>query len=340
MSELINYNDNTLQLLNYEELPKSEFVIAPELKEIMQKKIPYYIDSLAHNSQAAFKSDMGIFLSWCRENGYSAIPVEPTVLRRFVIEQAKEKAPSTIQRRLSTINKIHQILKLIKPAAEPEVVSAVKTIQENSDYEVRQAQPFREFNLSILGSIINKESLLDVRDLAIIALAHSTLLRRSEIAKVKTSHLDFDVTTGDATIEVRKIKSKKGDRSVHYAYLSPFATYWLKKWLELSGIEEGSLFRGLTKHETLRRRPLCGASIATSINRMGRLINDDFHFTGHSTRVGAAQDMVANGIETTKAMNAGRWKDHKTFMRYVAKLHAKENGMAELSRKKQSTAFG
>jgi hypothetical protein len=35
-------------------------------------------------------------------------------------------------------------------------------------------------------------------------------------------------------------------------------------------------------------------------------------------------------------MNAGRWKSHKTFMRYVSKLHAKENGMAQLYRKKSN----
>lgn len=318
----------------YEEVPENDFSIDPLLEEEMRKKVPYYIESLSKNSQEAFRYDMAVFMGWCTKNRHCAIPAHPLVMRKFIIWQYTEKkAPTTIQRRLSSINKLHKILGLSRPGEEPEVVSALKNIQEYSNYEVRQAQPFREANLTILGSVIDKENLRDVRDLAITALAYSTLLRRSEVSKLEVGHIEFD-PDGDAIVEVKKIKSKKGNTDIHFAYLTPFATFWVKRWLKMSEIVEGSLFRSMTKHGTLRHRSLTGEMIALSINRMGRLIDEDFHFTGHSTRVGAAQDMVSAGVETTKAMNAGRWKDHKTFMRYVARLSAKENGMAELHRKK------
>jgi site-specific recombinase XerD len=341
VSKLLLIGENVPSSLCHEEIPESSYLVDPELKEIMGRKIPYHIESLSHNSQAAFKSDMANYMTWCRKNNVCAIPVESIVLRKFVLDMAaNQKAPTTIQRYLSTVNKIHQVLGLAKPASEPEVVSAMKNINEFSEHEVRQAQPFREVNLNILGSIIDKDSLKDVRDMAIIACAFSTLLRRSEVARIEVNNLEFDPLEGDGSVEIKKIKSKKGRTDIHYAYLSPIATFWVKKWLEMSEIESGRLFRSLTKHQTVRRRPVDGQVVAMAINRLGRMINKDFNFTGHSTRVGAAIEMVANGIETTKAMNAGRWKDHKTFMRYIARIQAKENGMAELYRKKQGGMAG
>lgn len=326
--------DNLAFLPAHDEAPQSDHTIDPSMKEGMRTKVPYYIESLSKNSQEAFRYDMGVFVSWCKKRSHCAIPVHPLTLRKFIIEQHGEgKAPTTIQRRLSTINKLHKILGLTRPGDEPEVVSALKNIQEYSDYQVRQAQPFRESNLNILSSIIDKESIRDVRDLAITALSYSTLLRRSEVARLRVEHIEFDAG-GDAIVEIRKIKSQKGNKDIHFAYLTPLATFWVKRWLKISGIVDGILFRSITRHGTLRSRGLTGQMVAMSINRMGLLIDEDFHFTGHSTRVGAAQDMVAAGVETTKAMNAGRWKDHKTFMRYVARLSAKENGMAELHRRK------
>ncbi|MBE0468212.1 MAG: tyrosine-type recombinase/integrase [Methyloprofundus sp.] len=337
---LIKNEDQGKFLPMYEEVPEHDHTIDPSLQEGMRKKVPYYIESLSKNSQEAFKYDMAVYMTWCKKNRHCALPAHPLVMRKFIIQQhADKKAPTTIQRRLSTINKLHKILGLTRPGEEPEVVSALKNIQEYSEHEVRQAQPFRESNLTILGSVVDKNSIRDVRDLAITALAYSTLLRRSEVAKLEVGHIEFD-SEGDAVVEVKKIKSKKGNKDIHYAYLTPFATFWVKRWLKMSGVAEGLLFRSMTKHGTLRRRGLTGQMVAMSINRMGLLIDEDFHFTGHSTRVGAAQDMVASGVETTKAMNAGRWKDHKTFMRYVARLSAKENGMAELHRKKSGQGAG
>lgn len=42
-------------------------------------------------------------------------------------------------------------------------------------------------------------------------------------------------------------------------------------------------------------------------------------FSGHSLRVGAAQDLLRNGYDTAAIMRAGGWKSLATLARYLEK---------------------
>ena len=52
-------------------------------------------------------------------------------------------------------------------------------------------------------------------------------------------------------------------------------------------------------------------------------------YSGHSPRVGAAQDMAAVGIGTAAILQAGAWKDERMVRRDIRKLGALEGGMAQ-----------
>ena len=52
-------------------------------------------------------------------------------------------------------------------------------------------------------------------------------------------------------------------------------------------------------------------------------------YSGHSLRVGAAQDIAAVGIGTAAILQAGGWKDERMVRRYIRKLGALEGGMAQ-----------
>ncbi|MCY3641626.1 MAG: integrase, partial [Gammaproteobacteria bacterium] len=54
--------------------------------------------------------------------------------------------------------------------------------------------------------------------------------------------------------------------------------------------------------------------------------------SGHSPRIGAAQDMVASGIEMPAILQAGRWKTTVMVSRYGERLLASRSGAAQLAR--------
>ena len=54
--------------------------------------------------------------------------------------------------------------------------------------------------------------------------------------------------------------------------------------------------------------------------------------SGHSPRVGAAQDMIASGIRIPAIMQAGRWKSAAMVQRYGEWLLAQRSAAAQLAR--------
>jgi len=50
--------------------------------------------------------------------------------------------------------------------------------------------------------------------------------------------------------------------------------------------------------------------------------------SGHSVRVGAAQDLLALNIDLASIMQAGRWKSSRVPMRYWEEVLAARGGMA------------
>jgi len=53
--------------------------------------------------------------------------------------------------------------------------------------------------------------------------------------------------------------------------------------------------------------------------------------SGHSTRVGACQDLVVAGIDMPAIMQAGGWKTPERVARYSEALQVKRGGMAQLA---------
>ena len=55
--------------------------------------------------------------------------------------------------------------------------------------------------------------------------------------------------------------------------------------------------------------------------------------SGHSMRVGVAQDMMANGIGILPIMQAGGWRSMNIVGRYVQEASVTQNGIAQLFRR-------
>ena len=108
----------------------------------------------------------------------------------------------------------------------------------------------------------------------------------------------------------------------------------VREWLEQSGVGEGRVFRSLSRGVV--GEGLEAGQVSRIFKRMSRkaglpaeLVE---HISGHSTRVGAAQDMVAGGISMAAIQHAGRWKTAAMVTRYGERLLARRSGAAQLAR--------
>ena len=112
----------------------------------------------------------------------------------------------------------------------------------------------------------------------------------------------------------------------------------MRRWCGRGSIAEGFLFRSVGKGGRVG-----GALPPGQVARIFKAMARDAGMpeavvgglSGHSTRVGAAQDMVAAGIELPAILQAGRWKSTAMVNRYGERLLARRSGAAQLARFQQ-----
>ena len=138
---------------------------------------------------------------------------------------------------------------------------------------------------------------------------------------------------GSATVLVRRSKADpEGEGAT--LYLAPDSLALVRAWLGRSGVGEGRVFRSLNRGALGERLdasqvPRIFKAMAERAGLPGEIVE---HISGHSTRVGAAQDMVAEGIAMAAIQNAGRWKTTAMVHRYGERLVARRSGAAQLAR--------
>jgi integrase len=167
------------------------------------------------------------------------------------------------------------------------------------------------------------------RERAILCVAYETLARRGELVALKLRDIEFWPNgTGQALI--RRGKTDAG-RPGRVAYLSRETVKWLKISLEHAKIEEGPIFRRLIGRGEIGAS-LNPGSIATIFKRVAQWIRMPARFvaevSGHSTRVGAAQDLTELDIDLAAITQAGGWKATRMPLQYAEKINAARSGMA------------
>lgn len=161
-------------------------------------------------------------------------------------------------------------------------------------------------------------SLSGRRNRALIAVGYDTLARRSELVAMNYEDLSLE-RSGTARILVRRSKNDPFGRGRN-AYLSQQSLKALRKWLDASKIKNGSLFRAV-KNNKIQEGSLNPLAINRIIKRTAKeaglpqkIIQE---LSGHSMRIGAAQDMATVGLDILPIMAAGGWKTTNVVARYI-----------------------
>ena len=283
------------------------------------------------NTERAVKADLGIYTAWCTGQGRAALPAGPDTIAAFVDAMAATRAPATVRRYVASIAVAHRAIGRAETLRNPAVTLALQRMHRGKGRRQAQALgltwPLRECLLKAAG-----DRLIDARNRALVAVAYDTMLRRSELAALQVSDLAIQ-DTGAATVLVRNGKTDAEGRGA-VLYLARDSAALVREWLVRSGVGDGRLFRSLRRGEL--GEALDPSQIPRIYKAMARRAGLEAEvadgLSGHSTRVGAAQDMIACGIELPAILQAGRWKSTAMVNRYGERLLAQRSGAAQLAR--------
>jgi integrase len=286
------------------------------------------------NTLRAQKADGAIFQAFCETRGESYLPADGKTIREF-IEHCVEagKKPATIKRYVATIGRIHLAASLLNPCSSEAVRLGLKKMGRETSARQEQAHPLgwkdiKEF-IDSAG-----EGLRADRERAMLCVAYETLARRGELVALELKDIDFH-PDGTATAVIRRGKTDAEGQG-RSAYLSRETVRWLKVWLTNAKISEEVLFRRLVGSDKIGGA-LNPGSIAPIFKRVAQWIGMPERYmkqvSGHSTRVGATQDLAALDIDLAAITQAGGWKSTRMPLQYAEKISASRSAMAKAAQK-------
>ena len=287
--------------------------------------------ALSANTLRARRSDLEIFTGWCIERGEAALPTDPDTVAAFVDSMTETRAPATVSRYVASILAAQRTEGMGEHATAEPIRLALQRMHRQTGRRQEQALgltfKLRQRMLEAAG-----DRLIDDRNRALLSVAYDSLLRRSELVALEISDLVEDAD-GAATALVR---TSKADPEGYGAivYLARDSMELVRAWLGRSGVSEGRLFRSLNRGSIGNSLDASQVPrIFKAMARRAKLPDETVErISGHSTRVGAAQDMVASGISMPAILQAGRWKTPAMVNRYGEHLLAKRSGSAQLAR--------
>ena len=245
---------------------------------------------------------------------------------------AAVRAPATVRRYVFSIVTVHRAAGEQGPLEHPEVQRALQRMRQRNGCRQRQVQGLTWKLLRRLMEAAG-DRLIDLRNRAILAVAYDAMLRRSELVALQVVDMKIDMG-GSASLLVRRGKTDPRGAGATL-YLHRDSVTLVRAWLAGSGISSGRLFRSVRRDgdvgEALDESqvPRIFKAMAERAGLPSEMVR---RISGHSPRVGAAQDMIASGIETPAILQAGRWKSASMVQRYGERLLAKRNGAAQLAR--------
>lgn len=317
--------------------PIDEIVsLAPEvLAERLRELAPYLQQAYAKNTVRVWRSNWRL---WCAFNdaiGESPLPTSVATLERFLVHGANRGLKrATLEQYLATLATVHHLARLPNPMDSLEGRLMWKGLRRQRLKKAqRQAAPLTWETIQPVVRRLSPTDPADLRDHALILVAYETLMRRAELAAMDVEHLEFQ-KDGSCLVFIPSSKNDQEGEGVHRP-LSPGAAATLRTWLEYAAITQGAVWRTLPpawRGESFVNR-ITGGDVARIFKRRCRQAGVAADaISGHSTRVGAAQDLVEANFSTSAIMLAGGWTTERMVARYGRKLAASRNAMAQLQR--------
>jgi site-specific recombinase XerD len=304
----------------------------------------------AKNTVRAMRSDLATWHQWCRAHGERALPARPDSIARFIHSfrphptdrtmaggKGSARKPATVRRYVASISAVHRAAAWSDPTKDEEVRLALRAVAsawaDRGESRQRQAIALTTDDIGRILSVLDDARLIDKRDRALLLTAHDLLARRAELTdlRVEDMHKRSDGTT---TIRIRRSKTDQAAEGVE-GFLLPGTVSAIEAWLDAAQLRgtKGELFRSVTNRGTIGRalHPQKVPTIFKKLVKRAALDHIDVTLvSGHSCRVGMAQDMIAASASVAEVMQAGRWRSPTMVSRYTERLVASRGAVARL----------
>ena len=306
--------------------------LTTDLKSLHEETLNNLKSSKANNTLRAYKSDFKDFGAFCAKHGLSSLPSEPKIVSIYLTHLSKNSKISTIRRRLVSISMVHKLKGHYLDTKHPIITENLLGIKRVKGSIQRGKKPILINHLKSIINVIDEqkcEEIKKLRDRSIILIGFGGGFRRTELISI--DHEDLEFVPEGLKITIRRSKTDQfGEGMIkglpHFSNEIYCPVTSLKKWLEVSRIKSGPIFRRFSKGSLLTEKRLSDQSVVLLMKEYLNLAGiENKNFAGHSLRAGFATVAAESGADERSIMAMTGHKTTQMVRRYIREANIFKN---------------
>ena len=306
--------------------------LTTDLKSLHEATLNNLKSSKAVNTLRAYKSDFKDFGAFCAKHRFNSMPTEPKIVSLYLTHLSKSSKMSTLRRRLVSISMVHKIKGHYLDTKHPVIIENLMGIKRLKGTIQKGKKPILINHLKSIINVINEQKIEEIkkaRDKSIVLIGFGGGFRRTEL--VSLDHEDLEFVPEGLKITIKRSKTDqfgegmiKGLPYFDNELYCPVTN--LKKWLELSKIKDGPIFRRFAKGLSVTKNRLTDQTVVLLIKNYLSLAGiDNSNFSGHSLRAGFATVAAESGADERSIMAMTGHKTSQMVRRYIREANIFKN---------------
>ncbi len=312
--------------------------VVTDLKSLHEETLNNLKSSKANNTLRAYKSDFKDFGAFCVKHGFDSLPTEPKIVSLYLTYLSKNSKISTLRRRLVSIGMVHKLKGHYLDTKHPIIIENLMGIKRVKGSIQKGKKPILINHLKSIINVIDQQKIDEIkksRDKTIVLVGFGGGFRRTELISI--DHEDLEFVPEGVKITIKRSKTDQfGEGMVKGLPYFSNELYCpvinLKKWLELSNIKSGPIFRRFAKGSVLTNNRLTDQSVVLIIKDCLNLAGiENKNYSGHSLRSGFATVAAESGADERSIMAMTGHKTTQMVRRYIKEANIfKNNALSKI----------
>ena len=304
-----------------------------DIKTLQDQTLNNLKSSKANNTIRAYRSDFKDFSAFCVKNNLNFLPTDTKIVALYLTYLSSKGAKiSTLRRRLVSIGVIHKLKGHYLDTKHPIIIENLMGIKRKIGSFQQGKKPILINDLKSIINVIDNEKTKEIkkiRDKTLILIGFGGGFRRTELVSI--DYNDVEMVPEGVKIVIRRSKTDQFGEGMakglpYFTNQNYCPVLHLKKWLELSNIKTGPIFRRFSKSFKLSENRLTDQSVALLLKYYLDIAGiENKNYSGHSLRSGFATVSAESGADERSIMAMTGHKTTQMVRRYIKEANLFKN---------------
>jgi site-specific recombinase XerD len=304
-----------------------------DIKALQDQTLNNLRNSKSNNTIRAYRSDFKDFSVFCAKNSIKSLPTDSKIVALYLTYlSSKGVKISTLKRRLVSLGVIHKLKGHYLDTKHPIIIENLMGIKRKIGSFQKGKKPILINQLKSIINVIDNEKTKEIkkiRDKTLILIGFGGGFRRTELVSI--DYNDVELVSEGVKIVIRRSKTDQFGEGMakglpYFTNQNYCPVLHLKKWLELSNIKSGPIFRRFSKSFKLSENRLTDQTVALLLKYYLKVAGiENKNYSGHSLRSGFATVSAESGADERSIMAMTGHKTTQMVRRYIKEANLFKN---------------